>query len=609
MVKVSVLVPVYNVEKYLRQCLDSIIGQTLSDIEIICVNDGSTDGSLEILREYEKRDGRIKIIDKPNGGLPSARNAGLDAASGEYVSFVDSDDYIQPNMLSALYANAGKTGAEIVICGANVFPETPRADGWVYSVLSPRRKFYEKGGAELLFDDPSTRPFIWRTFVKKELIDRSGFRLNEDIHIGEDNAFQLRIYPKANGVSVIPDKLYNYRWYRKDSMMNTVVYKDVNKKTLSHIKMVLHVAEEWKKSGDMEKMGLEFFKWSVEFLYGDFIALPLELRISEGRRLVNMWTDCGCIRHKAELPVGAAEMTDYFLDVSRESAKAPILSVVMVLDKDCAELRKTLSAWLECETEDLELLLVNNARSVLNDDVICKSLRHDFRVRVIYAPNDVLSDAYNKALVMCTGEYIRFADPNLSDIGKVGLKNDFGGAEYDVIISGDGGELSDCFLKRGFIENSNIRFGDWSIESKAVFLTEIALAGSYVLRDGETSTRASRKYVSGLKAEDCVKILRSFSYRLELAQRHNNAELHNEIFSALSDDFYTELILSCVYPEDAKKTEQPTEIVTELLKLTESFSPEMMPNKDPPALPLIYVRLVDKLHKKISDISDIYQII
>lgn len=609
MVKVSVLVPVYNVEKHLRQCLDSIVKQTLSDIEIICVNDGSTDGSLEILREYEKRDGRIKIIDKPNAGLPSARNVGLDAASGEYVSFVDSDDYIQPNMLSTLYVDAKKTGAEIVICGANIFPEKPRADGWVYSVLSPRRKFYEKSDNDLLFDNPTTRPFIWRTFVKKELIDRNDFRLNEDIHIGEDNAFQLRIYPKANGISVIPNKLYNYRWFREDSMMNTVVYKDVNRKTLSHIKMVLHVAEEWKKSGDMERMGLGFLKWSVEFLYGDFIALPLELRISEGRRLVNMWTDCDCICHKAELPASVVEMVDYFFNVSRENAEKTVLSVVMVLDRDCAELWKTLYAWLGCGIENIELLIVNNARSVLNDGVIYKYLRRDFRIRIIYSPDDNISEAFNKALRMSAGEYIHFADPNRGNIDSIISENIFGEAEYDVITSEYGAELSDYFLKRGFIERNDIRFGDWSIESAYVFLTEVALAEPNVLYNGKGSARGSRKYVSGLNAEDCVKILRSFSYRLELAQRYNNAELHNEIFSVLSDGFYTELVLSFVYPEKAKKTEQPVGIMTELLKLTSLFVPDMLPNEDPPALPLIYVRVVDKLHKKISDISDIYQII
>ncbi|MCM1103727.1 MAG: glycosyltransferase [Clostridium sp.] len=197
MAKVSVLIPVYNVENYIEQCLESVIAQTLKDIEIICVNDGSTDFSLDILKKYAVKDSRIKIINKENGGLPSARNAGLDAATGEYISFVDSDDYVQSNMMSVLYKNAKKTKAEIVICGANVFPETPRADSWFYQALSPERKFYEVCSDELLFENRASRPFIWRIFVKRDLIERNHFRLDENIHIGEDNAFQFRIYPFA----------------------------------------------------------------------------------------------------------------------------------------------------------------------------------------------------------------------------------------------------------------------------------------------------------------------------------------------------------------------------------------------------------------------------
>lgn len=106
-IRISVIVPVYNMEAYLRECLDSILGQTLTDLEIITVNDGSKDGSLSILREYEKKDSRMKVIDKPNEGVGKARNDGLKAASGEFIAFMDSDDYY-PNetVLETLYRAA-----------------------------------------------------------------------------------------------------------------------------------------------------------------------------------------------------------------------------------------------------------------------------------------------------------------------------------------------------------------------------------------------------------------------------------------------------------------------------------------------------------------------
>ena len=94
MAKVSIIIPVYNVESYLRRCLDSVVNQTLKDIEIILVNDGSTDGSLAICEEYAKNDDRIKIITRKNGGLSAARNTGLDNATSEYIGFIDSDDWV-----------------------------------------------------------------------------------------------------------------------------------------------------------------------------------------------------------------------------------------------------------------------------------------------------------------------------------------------------------------------------------------------------------------------------------------------------------------------------------------------------------------------------------
>lgn len=114
MVKVSVIVPVYNVEKYLKKCLESIVNQTLSDIEVICVNDGSTDNSLAILKSYEKNDDRFKIISQENGGLGYSRNVGLKYCEGEYIFFLDSDDYIREDALEKLYENAKSNDSDLV---------------------------------------------------------------------------------------------------------------------------------------------------------------------------------------------------------------------------------------------------------------------------------------------------------------------------------------------------------------------------------------------------------------------------------------------------------------------------------------------------------------
>ncbi|MEB3100781.1 glycosyltransferase family 2 protein [Ferviditalea candida] len=115
--KVSIIVPIYNMERYLKRCLESLLSQSLDDIEVIAVNDGSTDASAEILHEFAARDGRLVVIHKPNGGVSSARNAGMAAARGEYLGFVDPDDWVDADMYKAMYELAVHRRADIVMCG------------------------------------------------------------------------------------------------------------------------------------------------------------------------------------------------------------------------------------------------------------------------------------------------------------------------------------------------------------------------------------------------------------------------------------------------------------------------------------------------------------
>ena len=116
MVKVSVIVPVYNVEKYIRKCLDSLVNQTLEDIEIIVVNDGSKDSSIDILKEYAEKHNNIKVYEKENGGLSDARNYGLQFATGKYIAFLDSDDYVDVNLYKRMYEKAKAEDSDMVEC-------------------------------------------------------------------------------------------------------------------------------------------------------------------------------------------------------------------------------------------------------------------------------------------------------------------------------------------------------------------------------------------------------------------------------------------------------------------------------------------------------------
>lgn len=223
MAEISVIVPVYNVEKYLAKCLDSIINQTFSDIEIICVNDGSTDKSAKILKEYQKKDKRIKIIKKKNGGLSSARNAGLKEAKGKYISFIDSDDWIDKTMLEKLYRNVDKYDSDIILCAVHLFDEELQE-------IDDNNEYYNLECFNNSFDNRNfsfeeTKTFImdvsvmaWNKLYKKEFLDRSNASFPEGL-IFEDGPFFFSIFFKTDKVSLVRQALYFYRINRKGSIV------------------------------------------------------------------------------------------------------------------------------------------------------------------------------------------------------------------------------------------------------------------------------------------------------------------------------------------------------------------------------------------------------
>jgi glycosyltransferase involved in cell wall biosynthesis len=222
-VDVSIVVPVYNVEDYLRQCLDSIINQTLKKLEIICVNDGSTDNSLRILEEYAKKDQRIKIINKKNAGLGSARNIGMANATGEYTGFVDSDDWVDLSMFEKLYKRAKSPKSDMVMCPIYIYDDIKHGSEYDLSYFNLdcfNDDFNDS------FDYSKTKKFFFKicvTAVNK--IYRTKFLKDIDVKfpeglIFEDNPFFYKTFLNAKKVSLIRDFLYFYRANRSDSIIS-----------------------------------------------------------------------------------------------------------------------------------------------------------------------------------------------------------------------------------------------------------------------------------------------------------------------------------------------------------------------------------------------------
>jgi glycosyltransferase involved in cell wall biosynthesis len=206
-VKVSFIVPVFNCVPYIARCLDSILAQTFADIEIIAVDDGSTDGSGELLGKYADKDTRIKVIYQPNQGVASARNVGLDVATGEYVAFVDADDYISPRYTEVLYNLAVENGSQLVLCDfSKVYMSgiSEKCQGFVKNKMSGSdtpKQFY------MLYS--SSSPTLCNKLFSRNTICQAGVRFCM-LRAAEDWLFCTELSPYIRNVSLTDESLYFY---------------------------------------------------------------------------------------------------------------------------------------------------------------------------------------------------------------------------------------------------------------------------------------------------------------------------------------------------------------------------------------------------------------
>ncbi len=220
--KVSILVPIYNVECYLRECLESLINQTLNDIEIICINDGSTDNSAQIMHEYSLKDNRIKIIDKENSGYGASMNRGLEIATGEYIGIVESDDFADLNMYEHLYNIANKNRADIV-----------KSD--FYNYLTDKKQARKAGKIPTnkcgkvfsIKDDPTIlkiMPTIWSAIYRREFLAGNNINFLETPGASyQDTSFAFKVLSTADRIIFTPK---SYLYYRNDNKNSSVKQKD-----------------------------------------------------------------------------------------------------------------------------------------------------------------------------------------------------------------------------------------------------------------------------------------------------------------------------------------------------------------------------------------------
>ncbi len=455
--KVSVITPIYNVAKFLPQCLDSLVAQTLDDIEFICVNDGSTDNSLEILNEYAARDSRFVVIDKPNGGYGHTMNTGINAARGEYIGIVESDDWIYPEAFEKLYALAEKHGhCDIIKGNHNVFVEnqTPsQVENFPQSlcdrVLSP----LDEDGAQVI----NSIPAIWAAIYRREFLNNADIRFLETPGASfQDTGFVFKSWLACDSFVLTHDSYLNYRLdnagssvqsaakvmfvveefasielflsampERYDKLIGRVLAKKFDTYNWNYERIapefreefLQHVAGEFTEPFEKGQVNAAYFKpgeydllcrimQDPHAVFEAGLASERRARITEKPRAIlgALGSRAGSIAQGikgiAEKRTGQEE----YLYAHRK------VSIVIPVYNSEEYLAKTLESLLKQTHENLEIICVNDGSKDNSLAVINRFASNDARIVVIDKENGGPSRARNIGIQRATGDYLFFVD-------------------------------------------------------------------------------------------------------------------------------------------------------------------------------------------------------
>lgn len=264
-IKFSIIIPVYNGEEYLTACLESIRHQKFDDFEVICINDGSSDKTEEILKYYYSIDNRFKYWSIDNSGPSAARNLGIEKASGQYVLFVDADDFYCEDALEILNKEIFERNIDDevnYVFSANVFPDE-FSNEWLKDHLQCKRKIFVDISFKTFFESPYLGVYIWKWALNREFLLKKKIRFDEKLTYGEDAVFLFKILENSKKIISLSDRLYNYRLTNKQSLMHNIEhtkeYAEVQVKILNTILDLLY--------GYGEIPSKELFEFCADFVY------------------------------------------------------------------------------------------------------------------------------------------------------------------------------------------------------------------------------------------------------------------------------------------------------------------------------------------------------
>lgn len=419
MFKLSVIIPVYNVEDYLDKCLDSVCNQTLTDIEIICIDDGSTDNSPNILNEYASKDSRIKIISKENGGQATARNLGILESQGEYLTFVDSDDFIEPDMFEKLYTKAKDNKLDIAMCKIATYDNQTgeiKDNVWYY-MLGVFRDFEKE-----IFNHRDTKEFTcniavtpYNKIYKTSLLKDNDILFPEGL-IFEDEKFFFDVYLRAKRVSIVDEFLYYYRVNRKGSTVDITKENDY----ADLIPITKQIRETFKQTNNYEDYKIllanrfihlqlvRFTQTSPKYKEKFFDLMKEDLiEVLKDETIFNN------LESDVKLRVNKILNSKNFQEFEKLD-KNKVFSVIMACYNTGKYLDETINSLIGQSFSfgsNIQLILVDDG-STDNTAEICKKYAalYPDNISYVYQENQGQGAARNLGLKYANGKYINFLD-------------------------------------------------------------------------------------------------------------------------------------------------------------------------------------------------------
>lgn len=269
--KVSVLVPICNVERYLEECLDSLVAQSFTDFEVLCINDGSTDGSLAIIHRYMEADARFRVIDKPNSGYGASMNMGLANAIGEYIAILESDDFFEPNALELLVDAAERNQSDVVKADFYLYWSTPQERDELFRIVDEQ----EVGRTMRPIDDLAIffrKPSIWSALYRSSFLRDNGIDFLETPGASyQDAGFNFKVWASAARATFIADPILHYRQDNEKSSVNSAakVYCVCDEYAFMTSFVNDRLDGDQRLMGILECMKFDSYMWNYDRLSGD----------------------------------------------------------------------------------------------------------------------------------------------------------------------------------------------------------------------------------------------------------------------------------------------------------------------------------------------------